>query len=296
MLDESKTRYGIAEWFGQSFTYRDATQRNTYAKHALREDDAEPPPCPFQINHPPCPKKGGVCSIQRYKANSNNRLGQPVDMPVITCPHRFGEGNLACKWLAEVADFPLHETKIASEVPFMRSTGTDKPAGKIDMIVAHPQGESLRWHGLEIQAVYFSGPGMIREFEALRDDTDEPAPYPSAVRRPDWRSSSAKRLMPQLEIKAPTLRRWGAKLAVALDRPFFNAIGGASVAPSHDLNEGDIIWLVTQLEHSGSGAWHLARDHWEVLTLEDSNKRLQAAETVSREIFETALKSRLRPL
>lgn len=154
----------------------------------------------------------------------------------------------------------------------------------------------MSWHGLEIQAVYFSGQGMTSEFEALRNDTVDPPPFPSAVRRPDWRSSSAKRLMPQLEIKAPTLRRWGAKLAVAVDRPFFNAVGGSSNRPSHDLNKGDIIWLVTRLERAATGIWQLARDHWEVLTLEDSNQRLQAAETVSRESFETALRSRLRPL
>ncbi len=296
MPDEPKTRYGIAEWYGRDFTSLNATQRATFAEHALGEAGAEPPVCPFQPNHPPCSKKGGVCSIQRYTEGKSHRLGMSVDEPVITCPRRFEEENLVNKWLAEVAGFPLGETQVAREVPFMRSTETNKPAGKIDMIVAHVQGGNLRWHGLEIQAVYFSGRGMTSEFEALRDDTHEPPPYPSEVRRPDWRSSSAKRLMPQLEIKAPTLRRWGAKLAVAVDRPFFNAVGGTSDRPSQDINEGDIIWLVTRLERAAAGIWRLAQDHWEVLTLEDSNKRLQAAETVSREHFELALVSRLRPL
>ncbi len=174
----------------------------------------------------------------------------------------------------------------------MRSTDTGKAAGKIDMVVALPEGDALRWHGLEVQAVYFSGDSMESEFAALRDDTAEPLPYPSGIRRPDWRSSGAKRLMPQLEIKGPTLRRWGAKLAVAVDRPFFAAIGGPSPVPCKDLNEGDIIWLVTRID----AQWGLARDHWEVLTLEDSNKRLQAATTVSREDFEETLRSKLSPL
>lgn len=296
MPDELRTRYGIAEWYGQDFISLTATQRVVFAKHALGESDAEPPVCPFQPNHPPCSKKGGVCSIQQYAEDDDHRLGQPIDKPVVTCPRRFEEESLILRWLAEVADFPIQETQVAGEVPFMRSTETGKPAGKIDMIVAHKQGENVKWHGLEIQAVYFSGKGMTSEFEALRDDTHEPPPYPSEVRRPDWRSSSAKRLMPQLEIKAPTLRRWGAKLAVAVDRPFFNAVGGTSDQPSQDLNEGDIIWLVTSLERSAAGTCQLARNHWEVLTLEDSNKRLQAADTVSREHFESALVSRLRPL
>lgn len=296
MPDNARTRYGIAEWYGQEFTSLNARQRETYAEHALGESEAEHPACPFQPDQPPCSKRGGVCSMQRYAEDRNGRLGESVGEPVIMCPRRFEAEGLVYEWLAHAADFPLHETKVASEVPFMRSTETDKPAGKIDMIVAHQQGDVLRWHGLEIQAVYFSGQGMESEFRALRDDLQEPPPFPSANRRPDWRSSSAKRLMPQLQIKAPTVRRWGAKLAVAVDRPFFDAIGGPSPQPSHDLNEGDIIWLVARLERAYAGVLELAQAHWEVLTLEDSNTRLQAAETISRENFEGALQSRLRPL
>ncbi len=100
------------------------------------------------------------------------------------------------------------------------------------------------WYGLEIQAVYFSGPAMQSDFTRLLASTATVPPAPAAVRRPDWRSSSAKRLMPQLQIKAPTLRRWGTKLAVAVDLPFFNAIGGPSDNPSRDLDDGDIVWLI----------------------------------------------------
>ena len=44
--------------------------------------------------------------------------------------------------------------------------------------------------------------------------------------------------MPQLEIKVPTLRRWSSKLAVAVDKPFFEAVGGPSEQASQDLDEG----------------------------------------------------------
>ena len=74
----------------------------------------------------------------------------------------------------------------------MRGTSTDKPAGKIDLVVARTSGDDLRWYGLEIQAVYFSGKGMQSEFLNLRDDAHPKPPFPDAVRRPDWRSSSAK--------------------------------------------------------------------------------------------------------
>ncbi|WP_420638724.1 NotI family restriction endonuclease [Candidatus Poriferisocius sp.] len=296
MPNNVKTRYGIAEWYGKSFTSLSSEERVSCATHALGETSEEHPACPFQADKPPCSKRGGVCSIRRYTEGTDNRIGDPIDDPVITCPRRFEEQDLVTKWLTEVANFPIHDTEVAREVPFMRSTETNKPAGKIDMVIAHSHGDELRWHALEIQAVYFSGKGMTQEFQQLRDDEEDPPPFPDAIRHPDWRSSSAKRLMPQLDIKAPTVRRWGAKLAIAIDRPFFQAVGGASETPSKDLNDGDIIWLVVRLAPTKRNAFTLVRDHWEVLTLEDTKERLQAARTVSKSDFEAGLGTRLKPL
>ncbi len=44
------------------------------------------------------------------------------------------------------------------DVPFMESAVTRKPAGKIDLVVASDRTK-LQWCGMEMQAVYFSGPG-----------------------------------------------------------------------------------------------------------------------------------------
>ena len=121
-------------------------------------------------------------------------------------------------WLAEIVGFDPGLTKVAREVPFMKSASTGKHAGKIDLVVA--RSEPWSWYGLEIQAVYFSGDKMEQEFEVLKDDARSDPPFPVGNRRPDWRSSGAKRLMPQLQVKGPTLRRWGSKIAVAVDRPF----------------------------------------------------------------------------
>lgn len=185
---------------------------------------------------------------------------------------------------------------IAREVAFMEGTSTERPAGKIDLVVARVSDDDLKWYGLEIQAVYFSGQGMPSEFVSLRNDDHPRPPFPNAVRRPDWRSSSAKRLMPQLQIKVPTLRRWGSKLAVSVDRPFYDSIGGPSAEPSQDLNDGDIIWLIPELKPDDEGNFRLARGHWEVLTLEDTTRKLLAAETIRREAFEQELRSKLEAL
>lgn len=97
--------------------------------------------------------------------------------------------------------------------------------------------------------------------------------------------------MPQLQIKGPTLRRWHSKIAVAVDRPFFAALGGPSVQPSQDLDAGDVVWLVPELQDG-----QLIRGHWEVLTLEASSERLLAADAVTRVDFERVLQQQLQLL
>ena len=287
-------RFGISEWFGKPFRQLTPSHRSDLALSALQERD--PPLCPFQIPEARCSKKGGVCSIQRYESSSDGRISSSVGQPVIVCPRRFEESRTLVRWLGDIVGLDPDDTYFAREVPFMRGTRTQKPAGKIDLVVAGSQTPAFRWFGLEIQAVYFSGTGMSEEFERLRDDHNPAPPFPNAVRRPDWRSSSAKRLMPQLEIKVPTLRRWASKLAVAVDRPFFDSVGGPSDSSTHDLDNGDIVWLVPELRSGMDSSLQLTRGHWEVLTLEQSRTKLLAAETISRSDFEASLKQKLRSL
>ena len=284
------TRYGIAEWYGEPFVHLTVQRRQVLAEYALSKHTSAPL-CPFQAGNVRCGKKGGVCSIQSYikNAETDYRLGESKGTPVITCPRRFEQDNLISKWLAQIVGFS--DVFLAREVPFMRSPTTRRAAGRIDIVLSG-NDQASEWFGLEIQAVYFSGSGMQADFELLRKDTGQIPPMPTAVRRPDWRSSSAKRLMPQLQIKTPTLRRWGTKLAVSVDLPFYEAIGGISDKPSHDLDEGDIIWLIPRI----SNHYELEGVHWEVLSLEESSDKLLSAETVKRKEFEEALRARLQPL
>ena len=281
------SRYGIAEWYGHPFLDLLPHDRRRFSEVALTGQ--APPPCPFR--QMPCNKRGGVCSIQPYEPDGDH-ISHAAGHPVIVCPVRFEQQQILIRWLAEVVGFSPETTLVAREIPFMLGTKTRKPAGKIDLIVAQDQ-HVLTWFGLEIQAVYFSGPGMDVEFEALRDRAgvaDRP-PFPRRIRRPAWRSSSAKRLAPQLQIKGPTLRRWHSKIAVAVDKPFFASIGGPSDTPSHDLDSGDVIWLVPEL--SGN---RLEHGHWEVLTLEASTEKLLSAKAIPRQEFEQALRRKLTPL
>lgn len=277
-------RYGIGEWYGERLTALSPRRRQQLAEPAL-DRRLPQPPCPFRSGRPPCSKKGGVCTLQRYEIAGRRIEGSAESTSVVVCPHRFDENHVVYRWLADIVGF--QELFVAREVPFMRAPVTGREAGRIDLVVAS-DAEASDWFALEIQAVYFSGERMETDFLALLVDEEEKPPQPNAVRRPDWRSSSAKRLMPQLEVKTPTLRRWGKKLAVAVDLPFFEAMGGPSESPSRDLNAGDVLWLVPKV----SGG-ELLRHHWEVLSLEDSARRLLAATPVSRSEFERGLRRKL---
>ncbi len=274
------SRYGIGEWYGRPLLALSPDERRRRAATAL-STRGNAPACPFAGMQ--CSKQGGVCSLQRYEES-----GEPAGEPVIVCPARFDEDGQLLRWLADIVGFQHETAYVAREVPFMMNRITNKAAGRIDIVLAHTEDAAM-WFGLEVQAVYFSGPSMSVEFERLRKSPD--SPYPSRLRRPDWRSSSAKRLMPQLQVKGPTLRRWGSKIAVAVDRPFFDAIGGPSPRPSHDPNDGDVLWLVPEIHDH-----RMVQGHWEVLTLEASTDKLLAAHTVQRGEFEADLRQRLRPM
>ena len=84
-------------------------------------------------------------------------------------------------------------------------------------------------------------------------------------------------------------------MAVAVDEPFFDAIGGPSQSFSQDLGDGDIIWLVPKLVLGSDAQYRLEKGHWEVLTLEESNQKLLAAKTIQRTEFEAILRSKLTP-
>ncbi|MXY86981.1 MAG: hypothetical protein F4209_10875 [Chloroflexi bacterium] len=280
------TTFGIAEWFGHDFLSLDPTARQRLARVALGSDRSEP--CPYRGGT--CSKAGGVCSIREYDDDGTGRIDTATAGPmVITCPNRFEQDQMLVHWLAEITGL-TEGVKMAREVPFMIAR-SGKPAGKIDLVVA-TDNQELRWFGLEVQAVYFSGDAMAPEFRHLQTDEETTPPYPQGRRHPDWRSSTAKRLMPQLQAKVPTLRRWASRIAVAVDAVLFEeAMGGASTNPSHDVDSGDVIWLVSELRDG-----ELRRRHWEVLTLEESCDRLLAAHPIGRVDFETHLRSMLRAI
>ena len=268
------SRYGICEWYGHRFSGLSGEDRRRLAHVALGDGEEA---CPFQSPGTICRKKGGVCSIQLADEH-----------PAIVCPRRFEQDRVLLFWMADIFGFSAESVHVAREVPFKRDPTSGKAAGRIDLVVTSDR-DATRWYGLEIQAVYFSGASMGPEFQALADDPN--GPHPIGNRRPDWRSSGAKRLMPQVASKAETLRRWNSKLAVAVDPSFFASLGGPSRNATQDINDGDIVWMIPEIRGG-----RLRRGHWEVLTLEGSRSRLLASEDIRRSEFESMLRGKLEPL
>lgn len=183
--------------------------------------------------------------------------------------------------------------EIVQEVDFLRAEDGDRAVGRIDMVLVRREGARLvDWCAVEIQAVYFSGPNMKSEIEHLASAKGKP-PFPAAVRRPDDRSSGPKRLMPQLMIKVPTLRRWGKKVAVVTDRAFYDNLGKMETVD--DLSNGDIGWFAVDFSEADEGRrFSLTPGELFVTTLERATEGLTCGVPVSRDEFEGRILKKMR--
>jgi hypothetical protein len=217
------------------------------------------------------------------------------------CPYRFYEDGQIFDWIGDVMlghSSPL----VVEQVGFLeRESGSVSgkksrgDVGKIDHVLIVPGTHPLRWCALEVQAVYFSGAARKAEFMVIAQSTSDDIPYPDAIRRPDYRSSGAKRLMPQLQTKVPSLRRWGKKTAVLVDESFFNALGHMDSV--NDVSNCDIAWFVVEYKDDGERVQLKPKEHV-FTTLERSVEGLTAGRPVSLEAFERSLmkKSPVDPL
>jgi hypothetical protein len=221
----------LAEVFGHLTT--DHTEKaDRYRSHRL---------CPFNNKVPNCTKDKakdplGVCSIYHE------------GHPVITCPIRFRE-----EWLItdDAASFFFEKDANWSSLTEVRlSDSQGKSAGNIDVVLVayDDKGKVYDFGALEIQGVYISG--NVREpfgyfmkdpkGRASMDWSKEPN-YP----RPDYLSSSRKRLAPQLLFKGGILHNWQKKIAVVLNKSFFATLPKLKKVPKA---KADIAWFIYDLE------------------------------------------------
>lgn len=262
--------FGMAEKYGYPIT------DTSSATQALRNKKD----CPFSGRS--CAKKrgGGVCSIT-----------DGTSFPIV-CPERFKQHSVMYETIAKIAFSNPTNYAVLSEIPFLRShqDGINRSAGNIDNVLVNldQQGEIIDWCALEVQAVYFSGSEMGPEVKAFEKDGIAPKP---ASRRPDFRSSGPKRLLPQLEIKVPTLRRWGKKMFVAIDKPFFDWL--PSIDQVGDISNADICWLSFRLD-TASSPYQLQHDGTVLATLEDSRIGLVAGYSPPKSEFEASIEEAVK--
>ena len=281
-------RFGIGEWYGHSFVDLTQDKRRAYATGTGSHT------CPFRMGGGRCTKRGGVCSFRSYEDDDGVAIpvsGAEAGLRVL-CPRRFEEDMTIFRWVGETV-LGTSTPDIATEIGFLRAEDGDTDVGRIDMVLANQTcTATLSWCALEIQAVYFSGRSMGEEFRNIRTHEGDQPPFPGHIRRPDYRSSGPKRLMPQLQIKVPTLRRWGKKMAVVVDKHFFEALG--HMEEVGDLSNGDIAWFTVDFEEDqASRRFRLVRDSVRFTTLERATEGLTGGSPVTLTEFEESLRSKL---
>lgn len=307
---DTAPRFGIGEWFGSNLTQLSGKERRQLAAEVLKpKKERVQQPCPFQATKQGamCSKEGGVCSLRLYSYAIHPKTGRAVGVPIAgkqgelraTCPYRFHDELDVFKWVGEVI-LGDSDPLLVSEVGFLEAGATTDneggdDVGRIDMVLVSnktAKGAPMAWAALEIQAVYFSGNAMKGEFEAFNDAAVDWVIFPAGRRRPDYRSSGPKRLMPQLQIKVPTLRRWGKKMAVVVDRSFFDSIGEMDNVA--DISNADIAWFIVRFEEvEGQKRTRIVRDEIRYTTLERSVEGLTGGKPVSLPVFENRIADKI---
>lgn len=296
-LRQPKRRFSIGEWYGMPLTSLTADERRDFARiQSLKKTERPKILCPFQPPETLCKKKGGVCSLRLYEEHPESKIVTPIEGVSgslrTTCPFRFEEDRTIYRWVGRTI-LGCEEPLVRGEIGFLETPPTEdveyEPAdvGRIDRVLVIPSSQPLGWCALEAQAVYFQGQAMRNDFAAIQNEQGEGLVLSPVTRRPDYRSSGPKRLMPQLQIKVPSLRRWGKKMAVVVDRSFFAAMGRMRTVPH--LSNCDVAWFIVRYEQTETGQFRLVPDNVQYTTLEDSVEGLTAGVPVSLEEFESRI-------
>lgn len=208
--------------------------------------------CPFNNIQPNCTKDKianplGVCSV--YVKSD----------PVMVCPVRFNQNWLITTEAAKFFFPKSREWTSFREVPLKEGNG--KSAGNIDFVVVKYDkvGNIVDYGAVEVQSVYITG--NIRDpFELLIEDPKEysKTDWSKALKypKPDFLSSTRKRLAPQLLFKGSILSQWKRKIAVAIDEALFSTLPNMKTV---SIGKANLLWMVYKLKRdSKSGQFKLA--------------------------------------
>jgi len=202
--------------------------------------------CPFHNRVPSCTKNSatnplGVCSIFHNKST------------IVTCPIRFTENWLitedAAKFLFDENTFENGMWTTLREVKLTDING--KTVGNIDyVLVAYDEKGNITDFGpLEVQAVYISG-NITKPFEFYMGNRYERKSFDWSSNklfpRPDFLSSSRKRLVPQLIYKGGILKSWNKKQCVVLQKDFYKTL--PELPQATNPSNADFAWFIYDLK------------------------------------------------
>ena len=194
--------------------------------------------CPFNNIVSNCTKNSiefplGVCSL--------HHKGKPV----IICPIRFRED-----WsiISDAAGFIFDKKATWTHVGEVRLKDKyGKSAGNIDYVLVSydDKGRVVDFGSLEVQAVYISG-NLTGPFTAYLENPSPNFTWTQAFKfpKPDYLSSSRKRLIPQIIAKGSILKQWKKKQVVALQTSFYNTL---PELPEFDKAESDFAFFLYDL-------------------------------------------------
>jgi hypothetical protein len=297
----SNRRYGVGEWFGRIISDVPKGSWQELLESSRTPIEHRSQVCPFRQQAYPganCSKQSGVCSLRMYERGEADVV--PIGNFVTICPARFWQDNDVFRWVGQTI-LGISTPTVIAEVKFLEreasgasepieggnseaEAGDTKAVGKIDAVLIDAE-RTDRWCALEFQAVYFSGKKMDTHLDQFADGLPYTVPFPDLRRSPDFRSSAPKRLMPQLQIKVPTLRRWGRKMAVVVDEDFFASFS-STMTEEAEMSNCDIVWFVVGYDHS-TAKIRLSRTAF--TTLEASVTSLAGGRPRSQASFEADL-------
>jgi hypothetical protein len=190
-----------------------------------------------------CPFRGTTCT----KSSKTDPIGicslSDGREAAAICPVRFLEDDRIFKDAAKIAFGSGCEVGIFPEIRILRILEEGSPdakkIGKVDFLIGKIEhGKVIDFAAIEVQSSYFSGIEIVPALKYfLQHNTLNEA---ISDRRPDFRSSAQKRLMPQLQLKVPVFRRWGKKFFVIVDTKFFQSLPKFKTTSA---SNSEVIWL-----------------------------------------------------
>ncbi|GET28118.1 hypothetical protein SD074_03200 [Prolixibacter sp. SD074] len=190
MAKQTENKSPLGEVFGFPIE-NDGSKAQRYRRQKL---------CPFNNKVPNCTKDKannplGVCSVWHN------------GIPVITCPTRFREDWVIVENAAEFAFGQKANWTSLSEIKLLDKNG--QSAGNIDFVLVqyNDKGQLIDFASLEIQGVYISG-NLRNPFEEYIKKPSKDFEWATGYNypKPDYLSSSRKRLIPQMLYKGGIFR------------------------------------------------------------------------------------------